>query len=118
VYELCQWVYAAHAMEVSTTTMPQTSCRFGVALKRSVYMPPSNGVRTSRDPAKTGFLDKMWATTSMAWMRGCLLRVQRYWGLAPAGHWRIITFVYALNTWRQRTLLILDGPNNGATFRA
>jgi len=33
--ELCQWVRAEHGMEVGTTTMHKTLCRFGVTLKKN-----------------------------------------------------------------------------------
>lgn len=64
------------------------------------------------------FLDETWATTSMTPTRGRSPRGQRCRGFAPAGHWRTTTFVCALSTQGLRAPLVLDGPINGAAFRA
>ena len=54
----------------------------------------------------------------MAPTRGRSPRGQRCRGFAPAGHWRTTTFVCALSTQGLRAPLVLDGPINGAAFRA
>jgi len=54
----------------------------------------------------------------MAPMRGRSPKGQRCQGFAPAGHWRTTTFVCALSTQGLRAPLVLDGPINGAAFRA
>ena len=54
----------------------------------------------------------------MAPTRGSSPRGQRCRGFAPAGHWRTTTFVCALSTHGLRAPLVLDGPINGAAFRA
>jgi transposase len=64
------------------------------------------------------FLDETWATTCMAPRRGRSPRGQRCRGFAPAGHWRTTTFVCALSTRGLHAPLVLDGPLNGAAFRA
>ena len=64
------------------------------------------------------FLDETWATTSMTPTRGRSLRGERCPGFAPAGHWRTTTFVCALSTRGLLAPLVLDGPINGAVFRA
>lgn len=68
--------------------------------------------------ARLIFLDETWATTNMAPTRGRAPQGQRCRGFAPAGHWRTTTFVCALSTRGLRAPLVLDGPINGAAFRA
>ena len=53
--EVCQWVRAAHGIEVGTTTMFKTLRQFGLTLKKkSPCTPPNRSGPTSRKPAKTG----------------------------------------------------------------
>ena len=54
----------------------------------------------------------------MAPRRGRSPRGRRCRGFAPAGHWHTTTFLCALNTRGLRAPLVLDGPINGAAFRA
>ena len=50
--------------------------------------------------------------------RGRSPRGQRCLGYAPFGHWHTTTFVCALSVQGLLAPLVLDGPINGAVFRA
>lgn len=64
------------------------------------------------------FLDETSAATDMAPRRGRSIKGQRCVGHAPCGHWRTTTLVCALSTQGLLGPLVLDGPMNGAAFRA
>jgi transposase len=64
------------------------------------------------------FVDETWATTAMTPTRGRSLRGTRCSGSAPGGHWKTTTFVCALRSAGLIAPLVLDGPINGAAFRA
>ena len=70
------------------------------------------------DPARLVFIDETWAKTNMArrhgwWRRGAPLRAQ-----VPQGHWRTMTFLAALRHDQITAPCVLDGPINGASFKA
>lgn len=54
----------------------------------------------------------------MAPLRGWAPRGERLIGRAPHGHWRTMTFIAALRHDRIDAPFVLDGPVNGAAFRA
>lgn len=64
------------------------------------------------------FLDETWASTNMTPTRGRSPVGERCIGQAPYGHWKTTTFVCALRTTGLIAPLVLDGPINGAAFRA
>lgn len=70
------------------------------------------------DPARLVFIDETWAKTNMAPLRGWAPKGQRLIGRAPHGHWRTMTFIAALRHDRIDAPFVLDGPVNGAAFRA
>jgi transposase len=70
------------------------------------------------DPRRLIFLDETWTKTNMTRLRGRAPRGQRLLGYAPWGHWKTITFLAGLRHDRIVAPLVLDGPINGAAFRA
>jgi transposase len=64
------------------------------------------------------FLDETWAKTNMVRERGRCLRGQRLLGKVPFGRWRTTTLVAALRCDRITAPMVLNGPINGAWFRA
>ncbi len=64
------------------------------------------------------FLDETWASTNMTPTRGRSPKGTRCFGHAPYGHWQTTTFVCALRTRGLVAPCVLDGPINGAAFRA
>lgn len=69
------------------------------------------------DMGRLVFLDETWASTNMAPRRGRSPIGSRCVGHAP-GHWKTTTFVCALRATGLVAPLVLDGPVNGAAFRA
>jgi len=107
------------------------TCRFGltrkkitlhVAVQMRLNVAQARQDWTAKQPelpaARLIFLDETWATTNMAPMRSRSPKGQRCRGFAPGGDWRTTTFVCALRTQGLRAPLVLDGPINGAAFRA
>jgi len=54
----------------------------------------------------------------MAPLRGWATRGERLKAKVPHGHWRTLTFLAALRVDRIEAPCVIDGPINGATFRA
>ena len=70
------------------------------------------------DPTRLVFIDETWAKTNMAPLRGWAPRGQRLKAKVPHGHWQTLTFLAALRVDRIAAPCVIDGPINGATFRA
>lgn len=70
------------------------------------------------DPQRLVFLDESWTKTNMTRLRGRAPRGQRLIGHAPWGHWKTTTFLAGLRHDQIVAPLVLDGPINGAAFRA
>jgi transposase len=70
------------------------------------------------DPRRLVFLDETWTKTNMTRLRGRAPRGQRLVGQVPWGHWKTTTFLAGLRHDRIVAPLVLDGPINGAAFRA
>jgi transposase len=64
------------------------------------------------------FIDETWASTNMARTHGRCLRGQRLIAKVPHGHWKTTTFVAALRCDGLTAPTVVDGPMNGAVFRA
>ncbi len=64
------------------------------------------------------FIDETGATTKMARLRGRAKRGQRCRAPIPHGHWKTTTFTGALRLQGLTAPMVLDGPMNGAAFRA
>lgn len=64
------------------------------------------------------FIDETWIKTNMAPLRGWGPRGKRLIGHAPFGHWNTMTFIAALRHDGIVAPFVLDGPINGASFRA
>ena len=69
-------------------------------------------------PERLVFLDETWASTAMARPRGRAPRGERLISAVPHGHWKTTTFVAGLRQSGVVAPLVLDGPMNGAVFRA
>ena len=70
------------------------------------------------DPAKLVFVDETWASTRMARTHGRAPRGERLRAGVPHGHWKTTTFVAGLRRTGMVAPMVLDGPINGAAFRA
>ena len=68
--------------------------------------------------AKLVFLDETWASTNMTRRYGRAPRGDRLVASAPHGHWKTSTFLAALRHDRVTAPCVIDGPINGAAFRA
>lgn len=69
-------------------------------------------------PERLVFIDETWASTAMARPRGRAPRGARLVSAVPHGHWKTTTFVAGLRQAGVVAPLVLDGPMNGAAFRA
>src|SRR5690606_25022709 len=58
------------------------------------------------------------ASTKMARLRGRAPRGERCRAAIPRGHWKTTTFTGALRLCGMGAPMVLDGPMNGAAFRA
>ena len=59
-----------------------------------------------------------WAKTNMTRTHGRCARGERLVAKAPFGRWRTLTFLTALRCDRLTAPCVIDGPINGASFRA
>jgi transposase len=64
------------------------------------------------------FIDETWAKTNMTRSHGRCARGERLLAKAPFGKWRTLTFLAALRCDRLTAPCVIDGPINGASFRA
>jgi transposase len=69
-------------------------------------------------PARLVFIDETGAATNMARRYGRCPRGQRLDGPIPHGHWKTTTFIGGLTVNGFIAPYVLDGPMNGALFRA
>src|SRR6478609_8563522 len=70
------------------------------------------------DPRRLVFIDETWAKTNMTRSHGRCARGARLVAKAPFGKWRTLTFLAALRCDRLTPPCVIDGPINGASFRA
>jgi transposase len=70
------------------------------------------------DPSRLVFIDETWAKTNMTRTHGRCARGERLVAKAPFGRWRTLTFLAALRCDRLTAPCVIDGPINGASFRA
>lgn len=64
------------------------------------------------------FIDETWIKTNMAPIRGWGPRGERLLGFAPDGRWHTLTFLAALRIDALTEPCVVEGPINGAIFRA
>jgi transposase len=64
------------------------------------------------------FIDETWAKTNMTRRHGRSPRGERLIAKVPQGRWRTLTFLAALRCDRITAPCVIDGPINGASFRA
>ena len=64
------------------------------------------------------FIDETWAKTNMTRTHGRCARGQRLVAKALFGKWRTLTFLAALRCDGLTAPCVIDGPINGASFRA
>ena len=64
------------------------------------------------------FIDETWIKTNMAPIRGWGPKGERLIGFATDGRWRTLTFLAALRLDALTAPCVVDGPINGAFFRA
>ena len=64
------------------------------------------------------FIDETWAKTNMTRRHGRAPRGTRLIAKLPHGRWRTLTFLAALRCDRIAAPCVIDGPINGASFRA
>ena len=70
------------------------------------------------DPARLVFIDETWTRTNIAALRGWAPRGSRLIAKVPDGGWKTMTFLAALRHDRIDAPWLLDGPIDGASFRA
>lgn len=70
------------------------------------------------DPDKLVFIDETGASTKMARLYGRSKRGRRCRAPIPHGHWSTTTFTAGLRRTALTAPMTLDGPMNGAAFRA
>jgi transposase len=70
------------------------------------------------DAKRLVFIDETWAKTNMTRRHGRCARGTRLVAKIPQGRWRTLTFLAALRCDRITAPCVLDGPINGASFRA
>lgn len=70
------------------------------------------------DPARLVFVDETWTKTNMTRTHGRALRGRRLLARVPQGRWTTMTFLAALRHDRIAAPCVIDGPINGAIFRA
>jgi len=70
------------------------------------------------NPSRLVFVDEIGAATNMARRYGRSPRGRRLDGPIPHGHWKSTTFVGGLTTRGVVAPYVLDGPMNGAVFKA
>src|SRR5438445_11315883 len=70
------------------------------------------------DPRRLVFIDETWAKTNMTRRYGRCRRGARLVAKVPHGRWRTLTFLAALRHDRITAPCVIDGPINGASFRA
>src|SRR4030095_1834973 len=70
------------------------------------------------DPKRLVFIDETWAKTNMTRRHGRCRRGRRLIAKVPQGRWRTLTFLAALRHDRIAAPCVVDGPINGASFRA
>ena len=64
------------------------------------------------------FIDETWASTNMARTHGRAPKGERLRAGVPHGHWKTTTIVAGLRHTGMVAPMVLDGPIDGATFRA
>jgi transposase len=74
--------------------------------------------QASLDPQRLIFIDETGCATNMIRLRGRALRGKRLRGATPHGHWKITTFTAGLTSTGMIAPMVLDGPMNGASFKA
>lgn len=70
------------------------------------------------DPSHLVFIDETWTKTNMAPLRGWCEVGRRLRDQVPFGRWKTMTFLAALRHDRITAPCLIDGPINGARFRA
>jgi transposase len=70
------------------------------------------------DPRRLVFIDETWAKTNMTRRHGRCRRGARLVAKVPHGRWRTLTFLAALRHDCITAPCVIDGPINGASFRA
>ena len=73
---------------------------------------------TPIDPRRLVFIDETWAKTNMTRSHGRCARGARLVAKAPFGKWQTLAFPAALRCDRLTAPCVIDGPINGASFRA
>ena len=70
------------------------------------------------DAKRLVFIDETWAKTNMTRRHGRCARGTRLVAKVPQARWRTLTFLAALRCDRITAPCVIDGPINGASFRA
>ena len=70
------------------------------------------------DAKRLVFIDETWAKTNMTRRHGRCARGTRLVAKVPQARWRTLTFLAALRCDRITAPCVVDGPINGASFRA
>src|SRR4051795_13700367 len=85
------------------------------------HCPPARAVEETPGPAdakRLVFIDETWAKTNMTRRHGRCARGTRLVAKVPQARWRTLTFLAALRCDQIVAPCVIDGPINGASFRA
>jgi transposase len=107
-------VQGAEADSKKKTLIAAEQEREDVARKRSEWKRNQSRI----DPFRVVFIDETWAKTNMTRTYGRSPRGMRLTERVPAGRWETTTFVGALRAVGFVAPLTVEGPINGALFRA
>ena len=108
------WFFRRHGISVKKTAHEAEQARPDVAAQRQRWRQEQHQLT----PERLVFLDETWASTSMARPRSRAPWGERLVSAVPHGHWKTTTFVAGLHQTGMIAPLVLDGPMNGAVFRA
>lgn len=103
-----------HDITVKKTAHASEQQRPDVAKRRKAWF----DAQPDLDPAHLVFIDETGATTKMARLRGRARRGERCRAPIPHARWKTSTFIGALRLNGLTAPMVLDGPINGAAFRA
>ncbi|MEL6748461.1 MAG: IS630 family transposase [Pseudomonadota bacterium] len=103
-----------HGLSFKKTVLAVEQNRADIVSSRIAFL----ASRAELDPDRLVFIDETWTKTNMLTQRGWAPRGTRLPGRTPHGHWKTFTFLAGLRTTGVTAPCLVDGPINGALFRA
>ena len=112
---------SAHFLHHEGVTFKKKPSRLGQDRPDVASAAACSGVKARQatiDSRRLVFIDETWAKTNMTRSHGRCARGARLVAKAPFGKWQTLTFLAALRCDRLTAPCVIDGPINGASFRA